>query len=237
MTPSRDERGPAPACQPVLVPIATEPDLSRGAMSEPRPWWHSLGKVALTCLATFVLGAGLAVAANRTTTPGPHSVDVRFLQDMRWHHDQAVGMSIAQLRKTGGNVVVLQIAAEIVESQQLESGSMVEQLHNFGASEADDADGPAMEWMTGMAPTTPDTMPGMATPDQLNQLATANGKDADIVFLRLMIVHHAGGIHMGDDAAVHAKTARVRELAAAMSANQTQEIRELQQLQTTIGGA
>ena len=221
----------------MIVPIATQPRADTATMPGRRPWWHSLGKVALACLATFVLGAGVTAAANRTTTPGPRSVDVRFLQDMRWHHDQAVGMSIAQLHKTGGNIVVQQIAAEIVESQQLESGSIVEQLHNFGAAEADDADGPAMEWMTAMAPATPDTMPGMATPDQLNQLATANGKDADILFLRLMIIHHGGGIHMADDAVFHAKTARVRELAAAMSANQAQEIKELQQLQTTIGGA
>jgi uncharacterized protein (DUF305 family) len=217
------------------VPTATEPRADTASSPRPRPWWHSLGKVALACAATFVLGAGVAMAANRTSAPGLHSVDVRFLQDMRWHHDQAVDMGLVQFRKHGGNLTVTQIAREIVQSQQLESGSMVEQLHTLGAAEANEI-GTAMEWM-GMAPTPVDEMPGMATPDQLTALAQAEGRDADILFLRLMIVHHAGGIHMADYAAEHAKTPRIRDLALAMSKNQASEITELTQLQASIGGA
>jgi uncharacterized protein (DUF305 family) len=217
------------------VPTATEPLTQTATDPRPEPWWHHLGKVALACLATFVLGAGVATATNRTSRPGAGSVDVGFLQDMRWHHDQAVQVSIAQIRKTGGNATVRQLAREIVLSQQLESGSMVEQLHEFGAAEANET-GTAMTWM-GMTSTPVDEMPGMATSDQLTALAEADGKDADILFLRMMIAHHQGGIHMADYAAEHATTARVRELALAMSQNQTSEISEMQQLQSTIGGA
>jgi uncharacterized protein (DUF305 family) len=217
------------------VPTVIEPLAVTATDPRPDPWWHHLGKVALACLATFVLGAGVATAANRNPRPGEHSVDVGFLQDMRWHHDQAVNVSIAQIRKTGGNATVRQLANEIALSQQLESGSMVEQLHDFGAAEANET-GTAMTWMA-MAPTPVDEMPGMATPDQLTALAQADGKDADILFLRMMIAHHQGGVHMADYAAEHAKTARVRELALAMAHNQTSEISEMQQLQTTIGSA
>ncbi len=39
-------------------------------------------------------------------------------------------------------------------------------------------------------------MPGMATQAQINQLSSLPAKQADILFLQLMIKHHEGGISM-----------------------------------------
>ncbi len=41
-------------------------------------------------------------------------------------------------------------------------------------------------------------MPGMATEEQLAELAAAHGKAADVMFLNLMIEHHRGGVQMAE---------------------------------------
>jgi uncharacterized protein (DUF305 family) len=78
-------------------------------------------------------------------------------------------------------------------------------------------------------------MPGMATDQQLQQLHTATGKDVDAIFLRLMIQHHLGGIHMIEG--ILAKTSRpeVRELALGMKSGQESEITALRNIQTRLG--
>ena len=43
-------------------------------------------------------------------------------------------------------------------------------------------------------------MPGMATNTQLDELRKANGKAAEVLFLRLMIDHHKGGVGMAQSA-------------------------------------
>ena len=51
----------------------------------------------------------------------------------------------------------------------------------------------------------PSAMPGMATDEQLDELATATGADADELFVELMTAHHQGGIDMATDAAERAE--------------------------------
>jgi uncharacterized protein (DUF305 family) len=41
-------------------------------------------------------------------------------------------------------------------------------------------------------------MPGMATPEQLEELSAASGVEAERVFLRLMIAHHRGALEMSE---------------------------------------
>ena len=42
-------------------------------------------------------------------------------------------------------------------------------------------------------------MPGMLTPEEMQQLANAKGKEFDRLFLQGMIKHHAGAIQMVDE--------------------------------------
>ena len=90
--------------------------------------------------------------------------------------------------------------------------------------------GTAMSWM-GMA-TPRDEMPGLATDQQMDELATARGAELDQLFTRLMILHHAGGIHMADFAAKEATTPTVRRWAASMASGQRDEIAELNRWRT-----
>ena len=63
----------------------------------------------------------------------------------------------------------------------------------------------------GSRSTTPE-MPGMATEEQLDELADATGADADDLFVELMVAHHQGGIDMAEEAAGRRRERRRRAL-------------------------
>jgi uncharacterized protein (DUF305 family) len=185
--------------------------------------------IALAAVMIFVgFGVGYAVTAPRH--PGAHSVDVGFLQDMRFHHDQAVGMALILLEKPtdGANLNLRVIAQEILLDQQLESGTMVAILGSWGQDSARDEDVPAMQWMG--LPVPQDQMTGIATPAQIVQLKVATGAAADKMFAELMTAHHEGGIHMALYAEEHASTAGARRLAHSMVVNEQSDIEELARL-------
>ena len=91
---------------------------------------------------------------------------------------------------------------------------MIQMLRDFGKADTNETD-TGMAWMG--HPTPLDSMPGMATEAQLDQLGQASGADADQLFVQLMTAHHQGGIHMADDAAQHANESQVRDLARQIS--------------------
>ena len=68
------------------------------------------------------------------------------------------------------------------------------------------------------------TMPGMATTEELNKLRTLSGKELDVYFLQLMLRHHEGGLEMALYAARYGHLAAVRNLAARIVLDQSQEI-------------
>jgi uncharacterized protein (DUF305 family) len=201
------------------------------------PWWHSRWRLLALGLALVFLGVGIgfALQSRSSSHPGAGSVDVGFLQDMRYHHDQATQMSLAYLQKPAADQdpVLRTIAAEILLEQQLEAGAMVQLLHEYGQPEANES-GTGMAWMSMPVPIA--QMPGMATPENIATLKAASGRDADILFTKLMIAHHQGGLHMAEYAAGQAKESRVRELATSMMKGQADEIVELQQIQARLGG-
>ena len=81
-----------------------------------------------------------------------------------------------------------------------------------------------------------DSMPGMATSDQLRSLRAASGEQMDVLFLQLMLRHHEGGVLMLRYAAEHASVPEVRNLAAQMLSSQTSESEYLKQLLAARGG-
>ena len=81
-----------------------------------------------------------------------------------------------------------------------------------------------------------DTMPGMATSDQLRALRAASGEQMDVLFLQLMLRHHEGGVIMLQYGAEHASVTEVRNLAAQMLSSQTCESEYLKQLLAARGG-
>jgi uncharacterized protein (DUF305 family) len=208
-----------PTCALVVTTLDVQPTVDEGP---PIPW-----RTIVACFATAVLGLGLGVLLSRRQTPAATSVDVRFLQDMRLHHEQAVGMSLMLLDKpvATSDATVRSIAREVLQSQAFAGGRMAEMLTSFHAAVANEGD-IAMEWMAMPVPL--GEMPGMATDDDTAELAATTGRDAAKVYVRLMITHHQGGVHMADYATTHAGTATVRSFAASIVNGQRSEINELQ---------
>ena len=78
-------------------------------------------------------------------------------------------------------------------------------------------------------------MPGMATPAELQRLASIRGHDLDVLFLTLMVHHHQGGLAMAQYAAMHAGEDRVRAMARAMVLAQSMEIDQMQRDLVRLG--
>jgi uncharacterized protein (DUF305 family) len=195
---------------------------------ETRPWWQSKLNLAVLGLAIAVLFGALGwVIGNNRAIPDPNSTDIGFLQDMRAHHEQAVylGLYYLSVQDTDPNLRV--IAREIVFSQGIEIGRMIQLLRQFGATETNESD-VAMTWMN--EPTPIDRMPGLASQEDIDKLLASTGAAADQLFVALMTAHHEGGIHMAQYALDHANVIEVRRFAYSMISGQTDEITEMQAL-------
>ncbi len=193
------------------------------------PWWqHPLN--ILTMLLATALIAGMVGWLVHEAVAGDDGgdVDVGFLQDMRFHHEQAVTMGFLYLDDPGTDTGLRTVARSIVMGQSIEIGRMIQLLRDFDAPEARDVDEPTMRWMGHEG--SPDTMPGMATEAQLDELTAADGRQADELFVELMTAHHRGGIEMAEYAAEHAESGEVREAAASMATGQQEEIGEMERL-------
>ena len=185
-------------------------------------------------LAVLTLGIALAAAygigywSRGDTAPRavdrPGAVDIGFCQDMSVHHAQAVVMAQDALGLSQ-SPEVKDVARQILIGQSQQRGMMSGWLTEWDAPQL--PDGPPMTWMdessmAGMAHGTT-TMPGMATQAELDRLGSLHGKAFDVLFLQLMIRHHAGGILMAVDAQQHAGLNEVRALAGQIVLDQTQE--------------
>ena len=196
------------------------------------PWWRNPINVVLCAVALLVAGFALGTFVPRGDDPTVHNaVDTGFLHDMRVHHEQAVTMAIVyrSIAATGSELDpdLQTIALEIHMEQGMETGRFVQLLRLFGEPESNESD-QVMSWMGHSMPM--DTMPGMATDEQLAALRDARGPAADELFARLMIAHHEGGVDMARYAADHAKNPEVVAMARGMIKVQTGEIAELKRI-------
>lgn len=196
--------------------------------------------LALVCgvLVTILLVLSFNVG-RATATPSPPSelsADAGFARDMQAHHAQAVEMSMLVLERSS-TPEIRTMAYDIALSQQQQSGQMFAWLRAWGLSQASAAE--PMAWMRGTShnhATAPasaqasQAMPGMASDEDMVRLRKATGKEADTIFLTLMINHHQGGVAMADAAVQRATTETVRSFAAKTIAAQTNEITAMQQM-------
>ncbi|MEM9532599.1 MAG: DUF305 domain-containing protein [Pseudomonadota bacterium] len=137
--------------------------------------------------------AGRQLSAEEAVdiTSTSHSPDdTQFMQDMIPHHNQAVQMSALVPDRTN-LPELLDLAGRIDASQQGEIEFMQQWLRDRGETVPDPAAHHAMH--------TDHRMAGMASPEQMAELATLTGTEFDRLFLQLMIPHHEGAITMVDD--------------------------------------
>jgi uncharacterized protein (DUF305 family) len=191
--------------------------------------WQVVTLVVALCFLSGVVGWWIA----RPSDPTFNDVDVGFLSDMQAHHGGAISLAFAYLGREH-DTLIGQMAREIVLEQSQEISVMNAYLGQAGPS-TETTDDVAMDWMGLAVPIT--RMPGMPTDAEMAELRAAQGAEADEVFTRLMINHHAAGVAMADAAAEHGENDNVRRLATAMAKVQRSEIAELNHRRATLGFA
>jgi len=116
--------------------------------------------------------------------------DAQFMQDMIPHHHQALEMAEFVADRTN-RPELIDVAGRINVSQQDEIEFMQEWLSERDERVPEPSDHDAMR--------TDHRMAGMATPQQMADLAAAEGADFDRLFLQLMITHHDGAVTMVEE--------------------------------------
>lgn len=113
--------------------------------------------------------------------------DVRFMQGMIVHHQQAVDMAALVDDRTNREEIVA-VAGRIDAGQNDEMRFMREWLDDHGEPARMEGMGHAHH-----------AMKGMANPADMERLAQVRGAAFDRLFLELMIAHHQGAIDMVDE--------------------------------------
>jgi uncharacterized protein (DUF305 family) len=215
--------------------------------------------VAVTAVGALVVAGGAGYlwgTSGSGTSVAADSVDAGFARDMSTHHRQAITMA-GYTRDHTSDPDIRLLARDIETEQYFQIGELQGWLDTWGLTR--DSSQPVMGWMSGdsgmdgmdmgsghaghggpaasASAYTADTMPGMASPDEMAKLQTLTGPALDVDFLQLMLRHHQGGLPMAQYAAAHASQPYVRDLAQKMVQAQTGEITAMQQLLAARGAS
>ena len=180
---------------------------------------------SMTSCVSWILVTGLATVACGGAGPGPETApqpavasaaqlealyrartdsarmrfteaDVRFMTGMIGHHAQALVMS--DLAPTHGASRAVEIlAARIINAQQDEIATMQQWLRDRGQPVPEVHISGTTMMVHG--PEYAMHMPGMLTPEQMQELDEARGTEFDWKFLTFMIQHHRGAVTMVHD--------------------------------------
>ena len=154
------------------------------------------------------------------------AADVSFMRAMILHHAQALVMSRLAAER-GASPSVQTLASRTINAQNDEIASMRTWLEERGQEV------PEVQPEAPMSdPATP-PMPGMLSPEQMRELASADGRDFDRLFLTYMIQHHSGAVTMvhelfATDGAALDDT--VFKLASDIQVDQTTEINRMESM-------
>lgn len=219
------------------------------AANRPTPSrWRLVTAAVLTGVIVLVMGlAGGWMLAARQADPSTTSAEAGFARDMQQHHDQAVQMALI-VRDNSVDPEIRSLSYDIATSQAQQSGQMYAWLNDWGLPQAS-TDAP-MTWMSqpvlgGSADSghghgapsgdpsstvSPGVMPGMATEEELESLRQSTGKEADVLFLTLMLAHHKGGVEMAEAVLDRSDHPLVTTLARAIVFAQSGEIDYMEEL-------
>lgn len=127
-----------------------------------------------------------AAEASDLSRVGYTPADVEFMQGMIAHHAQAIEMTT--LLKTRTESEDMRRMAQRIDLSQTDEINMMR------------------DWLRARGQDVPDEhahhthmMPGMLTPEQMQKLSEARGREFDRLFLEGMIAHHQGALTMVAD--------------------------------------
>lgn len=212
----------------------TMTDTDRAAAAPARERRFGTVVLALAVVVGLLLGYAGGLLTPRLTRPGDASVEAGFARDMSTHHGQAVEMGLIAFQRAS-DPEVRSIGGDIALGQQGELGTMQTWLRSWGLDPTGSQ--PPMAWMPDGTESVRDgLMPGMATPQEMAALRAAQGADVDVQFLKLMINHHIGGIHMIDGILGASDEADVVRLAQTMKNTQQTDLTNLRNALERLGG-
>lgn len=163
--------------------------------------------------------------AVATSSDSHNAADVTFLTDMIVHHAQAVVMGdLVEGRLTDDSVE--DIASRITDEQRPEMDGMASSLKAWGEEPPPQASNPTFGMRDHHASGHAD-MPGMATEEELTELAEADGAEVDRLYLELMIAHHEGAVEMCDDVREQGRDERTSELADDITVTQQKQVDQM----------
>lgn len=181
----------------------------------------TVGVAALLTLSACGTGdAGSAAGGGNGTTSSTESQnvdagrmgDVMFAQMMIPHHEQAIEMADAALKKDA-SAEVKGLAAQIKAAQAPEIETMTTWLKEWNAPMSAEGGHGGHGGSDGM-------MSG----DDMADLSSANGAAFDKMWLTMMIEHHEGAIEMAEGALETTTNPEVEEMAKAIVDGQKKEI-------------
>ena len=150
--------------------------------------------------------------------PSDSSPEAGFARDMMVHHAQAVEMAEIVRDKTGSEEIRT-LAADIALTQQAQIGQMQGWLQVWDLPPTGTE--PAMSWM---GEPHEGRMPGMASPEEINNLQQAPPEEAEALFLQLMVPHHEAAVPMAQAVLEETDRKEVERLAGSIMASQQAEI-------------
>jgi len=195
--------------------------------------------VVMAALVAVALGLSVGVMSTREEpTPAVDSAEAGFAWDMSLHHSQAVAMSM-HLYRNGGDESLRMLAYDIALTQQAQMGIMSTWLTEWNLPATSTQE--PMQWMDmpmdmGSWAADGRLMPGMATKTELDELYSLTGTAADLMYCKLMISHHIGGVHMAEGVLDLTERGGVVRLADSMVKGQQAEIDVLNDISNRLTG-
>ncbi|EYB69769.1 hypothetical protein DEIPH_ctg002orf0100 [Deinococcus phoenicis] len=180
--------------------------------------------LAAIALLVAALMAVVLAFSPRNALPQEGSPEVRFVREMSQHHAQAVDMATRIRDRDSHDRTLRSVALDILLSQQEQIGQMRGWLTLWHLPWG----GPGMT-------TAHARSMGMATPAELKALDTLPTRDAERLFLQLMIRHHQGALAMVEPVLGKGIRPEVRTLARQIAATQAGEIRLMTQMLAARG--
>ena len=155
-----------------------------------------------------------------------NKADVKFAQTMIPHHEQAIEMSDMILAKSGVDREVTKLAQQVKDAQGPEMTTMTGFLTAWNQPLIPDHSAEADEhhW----------DAEGMLTPEEMQELTTADGRTGQQLFLEGMIEHHKGAVAMVQDEIDNGQNPDALRLAQAIKGRQTAEIETMESLLTSL---
>lgn len=205
------------------------------------------------CAAVFVGGCAAGASPEAGTPPSPagaatgdlealyrarkdsafltvSEADVAFMTGMIGHHAQALVMS-ALAPSNGASPTIRTLTARIFNAQTDEIRVMQGWLRDRGRPVPEVDAGGAVHMMHDADHSM--HMPGMLSPEQLQELREAHGPDFDRLFLKYMIQHHQGAVGMVHDLFATDGAAQddlIFKIASDIQVDQITEINRMQQM-------